>query len=183
MMSRAWTDLHSQTLLETRVFSVRKLSRQSPRDGKSHEFWVIDPPDWVNVVALTQAGELVLVEQWRHGTREVTLEVPGGMVDPGEDLESAARRELLEETGYHAEHLQRLGTVEPNPAIQSNRCTTFFAKDCRKIAETKFDTTEECVLQLVPAQDASRLVREGVISHAIVLAALSHAWVRGLIPL
>lgn len=181
-MSAAWTDLDSHTLLETRVFAVRKLRRRSPRDGQAHDFWVIDPPDWVNVVALTAEGELVLVEQWRHGTREVTLEVPGGMVDPGEDLDTAVRRELLEETGYAAEHLERLGTAEPNPAIQSNRCTTFFARNCRKVAETRFDTTEDCVLRLVPATDVGRLVREGVISHAIVLAALSHAWVRGLIP-
>jgi ADP-ribose pyrophosphatase len=182
-MSRPWSDIESQTLVETRVFAVRQVRRESPRDGLAHDFWVIDPPDWVNVVALTADGEVVLVEQWRHGTREVTLEVPGGMVDSGEDLEAAARRELLEETGYAAEHLERLGTVEPNPAIQSNRCTTFLARDCRLVAQTRFDTTEECVLRLVQAQDVGRLVREGVISHAIVLAALSHAWVRGLLPL
>lgn len=181
-MSRPWPDAHTEALLHTRVFDVRRVRRTSPKDGREHDFWVIDPPDWVNVVALTADGQLVLVEQWRHGTGEVTLEVPGGMVDPGEALDVAIRRELLEETGYAAEQFTVIGCVEPNPAIQSNRCTTFLATGCRRVQDTSFDTTEDCVLRLVPAIDIAGMVREGVISHAIVLAALSHAWVRGLLP-
>lgn len=181
-MSEAWRDDSAEVLLRTRVFSVRRVHRTSPKDGAGHDFWIVDPPDWVNVVALTDAGEVVLVEQWRHGTGTVTLEVPGGMIDPGEDEETAARRELLEETGYSADHFELLGCAEPNPAILSNRCTTFLARGCRKLHDTQFDATEDCTLRLVPALQISELVRAGVISHAIVLAALSHAWVRGVLP-
>lgn len=179
---RAWLDRESETLLQTRVFAVRRVARESPKDGRLHDFWVLDPPDWVNVVALTTEGQLLLVEQWRHGTGERTLEVPGGMVDLGESAEEAARRELLEETGFEAETFEAIGCVEPNPAIQSNRCTTFLARGCRLVQAPAFDTTEECGLVQVPATEVAMLVREGVISHAIVLAALSHAWVRGLLP-
>lgn len=182
-MSRPWSDREEQTVLRTRVFAVRALKRSSPRTGHDHDFFVIDPPEWVNVVALTDEGLVVLVEQWRHGTREVTLEIPGGMVDPGESPEEAARRELLEETGYGAERLIEVGRVEPNPAIQSNRCTTYVALGCKPTAETRFDSTEECVLRLEPAERMAGLVREGIISHALVVAALAYAWLGGWLPM
>lgn len=182
-MSRPWLDVSREVLLKTRVFAVDLLRRQSPRDGQIHDFWVIHPPDWVNLVALTEDNQLILVEQWRHGTGEVTLEIPGGMIDPGETPEQAARRELREETGYAAEKLQQIGVVEPNPAIQSNRCTTFLALDCQKVAETHFDATEECVLRLEPAKTVADLLRNGTIDHALVVAALNFAFLRGSLPM
>ena len=182
-MSRPWLEQSFEILLKTRVFAVRALRRQSPRDGTHHDFWVIDPPDWVNIVALTEDNQLVLVEQWRHGSRTVTLEIPGGMVDPGEASEQAARRELLEETGYASDDWQWLGEVLPNPAIQSNRCATWLARNCRLVADTHFDTTEECVLRLEPADRAADLMRTGVIDHALVVAALNFAFLRGSLPL
>lgn len=182
-MSRPWQEQSSEMLLKTRVFAVRALRRQSPRDGSHHEFWVIDPPDWVNIVALTTDNQLVLVEQWRHGTQSVTVEIPGGMLDPGETPLQAAQRELLEETGYASADWQWLGEVLPNPAIQSNRCTTFLARDCQRVAETNFDTTEECLLRLEPAGSAADLMRSGVIDHALVVAALNFAFLRGSLPL
>ena len=182
-MSRPWKNLGQQLLLQTRVFAVRAWQRQSPETAKSHDFWVIEPPDWVNIVALTTAGELVLVEQWRHGTGAVTVEIPGGMIDPGETPEVAARRELLEETGYAAQTLTWIGCVEPNPAIQSNRCTTFLALGCERVAETHFDSTEECVLRLEPMDGVADLVRSGVIDHALVVAALQFAFLRGALPM
>lgn len=181
-MSRPWKDLSHDLLLQTRVFAVRAWERLSPETGNPHTFWVIEPPDWVNVVALTADGQLVLVEQWRHGTGAVTLEIPGGMIDPGESPVDAARRELLEETGYAAKTLTFLGRVEPNPAIQSNRCTTFLALDCEQVGETHFDTTEECVLRLEPAVGVADLVRSGQIDHSLVVAALSFAFLGGHLP-
>ncbi len=182
-MSRPWLDHSFEILLKTRVFAVRALRRLSPRDGSLHDFWVIDAPDWVNIVALTADDQLVLVEQWRHGSQSVTVEVPGGMLDPGEDALTAAKRELREETGYAAEDWQWLGEVLPNPAIQSNRCATYLARNCRRVAETQFDTTEECVLRLEPADGVAALIRSGEINHAIVVAALNFAFLRGVLPM
>ena len=182
-MSQPWLQSSAETLLKTRVFAIRALRRQSPRDGQMHDFWVIDAPDWVNVVALTADGQLVLVEQWRHGTESVTVEVPGGMIDPGETPLLAAQRELLEETGYASDNWQQIGVVLPNPAIQSNRCTTFLAKNCRHVAETRFDATEECVLRLIAAETAADKIRDGTIDHAIVIAALNFAFLHGHLPM
>jgi ADP-ribose pyrophosphatase len=181
-MSRPWLQTSAAILLKTRVFAVRALRRQSPRDGQTHEFWVIDAPDWVNIVALTPDNQLVLIDQWRHGSESVTIEVPGGMIDPGETPLLAAQRELLEETGFASDEWLQIGVVLPNPAIQSNRCTTFLARNCRQVAATHFDTTEECVLRLVPAATAADLIRDGSIDHAIVIAALSFAFLHGYIP-
>ena len=182
-MSRPWVEKSRETLVETRIFSVQEVQRESPRDGQPHAFWVLDPPDWVNVVALTADRQLVLIDQWRHGSQTVVTEIPGGMLDPGEDALTAAKRELLEETGYASEDWTWLGQVLPNPAFQSNRCATFLARDCVRVAEPQFDTTEECVLRLEPASSAAELVLSGVIDHALVVAALHFAFLRGALQI
>jgi len=182
-MDRRWTEVSAETLIENRLFSLRAHRRRSPRDGVEHTFWALDSVDWVNVVALTDDGMIVLIEQFRHGTSEVTLEIPGGMVDPGETPEQAALRELREETGYAPAHVRKLGRVDPNPAIQSNRCHTFLATGCRRVSTPAFDHTEDCTLRLEPAKRASDLVRTGEIAHALVLSALAYAWLDGALPL
>ena len=106
----------------------------------------------MNVVALTEDGKAVLVKQFRHGTRETTLEIPGGAVDPGDRSPlAAARRELREETGYVARRWTRIGLVQPNPAFQTNACTTFLAEMCRRAGEPDPDEGEELEVVLVPA--------------------------------
>ncbi len=122
----------------------------SPRTGQPHEMFVLQQPNWVNVIPLTHDDEVIMVEQWRHGTRSVHLETPGGLMDEGEEPEQSARRELLEETGYQAGSVVRLGMVYPNPAIQSNQQFYILAKDCRKVAEPKLDNAEDITVKLVP---------------------------------
>lgn len=182
-MPQPWPELNRRTLATTRVFDVAVADRVSPRTGKTHEFALIHCPDWVNVVALTDDGQLVLIEQWRHGTQTVTIEVPGGMVDPGETPADAARRELLEETGFACRELHWIGTVEPNPALQGNRCHSFVATGCSRAQDTHFDTTEDCALRLEPASRAAALVMDGTITHALTVAAFGHAWMRGHLAL
>lgn len=177
-----WPELSRETLATTRVFSVHQALRRSPRTGKAHTFGLIDCPDWVNVVPLTDDGHVVFVQQWRHGTQSVTLEVPGGMVDPGETPLQAAARELDEETGYAFQTLAQLGTVAPNPALQGNRCHTFLARGCTPRRQTHFDATEDCQLRLVPFAALPELVRSGAIDHALVVAALTHAWLARALP-
>ena len=141
--------------------------------GTEHAFYVLEGADWVNVVALTGDGEMLFVRQWRHGTGGETLEIPGGMIDATDPTpEDAARRELLEETGFASSRWTHIGTVDPNPAIQSNRCFTFLATDAEQVAEPEPDGNEELHLVLEPLSSVRDLVAGGRIEHALVVAAL-----------
>lgn len=168
-----WPVVRSERLGDFRVFRVRRDVAVSPARGTEHDFYVLEGADWVNVVALTEAGEMLFVRQWRHGAAEETLEIPGGCVDPGDASPlAAARRELLEETGHVSDDWAGLGWVSPNPAIQANRCFSFLARACRKVAEPSPDGTEDLRVEALPEAGVPALVSSGRIRHALVLAAL-----------
>lgn len=154
------------------MFDVQRSRVRSPRNGLLHDFYGIECADWVNVIPFTPEGDVVLVRQYRHGADRVTLEVPGGIVDPGEAPAAAAARELLEETGYRAEEILPLGGVNPNPALFGNRLHAFVARGARRVAEIANDHSEETFVTLVPARELRRLVLDGGIDHALVVASL-----------
>jgi len=170
-MIKKWNIVNSQPLESNRVFSTRKDTSLSPITGNEHDFFVIEAPDWINVIALTENDEVVLIEQFRHGSQSVTVEIPGGMVDPGEEPLQTAKRELLEETGYAGDSWASIGEVLPNPAIQNNKCYTFLVTNCKKVGEPKFDTTEEILTYTKPSSEITKLVAEGKITHSLVIAA------------
>lgn len=170
-----WQLSDDELIAETRVFTLRRHRAVSPADpAKSGEFVYIDAPDWVNVVALTPAREVVLIEQYRHGTREVTLEVPGGTVDEGEEPLRAGLRELREETGYEGAGGRLIGLVTPNPAMMNNRCHTVLVQEVERRHEPALDGLEEIHTRLAPLEGIADMIRRGDISHALVVAAFHH---------
>jgi 8-oxo-dGTP pyrophosphatase MutT (NUDIX family) len=174
-----WREDGRETAFRSRVFDVTRRRRvEASPEGRAGEFYVLEAPDWVNVVALTPDRQLVLVEQWRHGVERTTLEIPGGMVDPGEGALEAAKRELAEETGYSAPAWSRLGVIDPNPAIQANRCHTYLAEDATRAGTARFDGHERCRLVLAPFERVGELVASGRITHALVVVALHFASLR-----
>jgi ADP-ribose pyrophosphatase len=172
-MIKPWKCIRSQPAQSFRVFSIRTDTTISPRTGTEHDFYIIESRDWINVIPLTTDHQVVMIRQYRHGSREVTLEIPGGLSDPGDTPEKAAARELLEETGYQAKEWTKIGVVNPNPAIFNNRCYTFLAQDIKKIAAPTPDQAEDIEVILIPLSKIPELIRKGEIDHAIVITAFS----------
>ncbi len=181
-----WEKLGSELRLETRIFDVTSVQyRHGPR-AVSRDFTVIEAPDWVNVIAVTLDGHLVLVRQFRFGTDEFSLEVPGGVIERGEDPVAAGVRELTEETGYTGANARLVGSVHPNPAILSNHCHLVLVEDARKTHELAWDPDEEIQVVTKPVEEAFALARSGGITHSLVLNALflfePHWWrMKGLV--
>jgi ADP-ribose pyrophosphatase len=177
-MIKPWKRIRSRRAQPFRVFSIRTDTTLSPRTGMEHDFYVIESVDWVNIIPLTDDHRVVMIRQYRHGSREVTLEIPGGLMDPGDTPKKAAARELLEETGYQAERWTKIGVVNPNPAIFNNRCYTFLAQDVRKIAAPTPDQTEDIEVVLIPMKEIPGLILKGEIDHAMVIAAFTWYFLR-----
>jgi 8-oxo-dGTP pyrophosphatase MutT (NUDIX family) len=169
---RAWTLLDKQLALQARIFRVVLSRWRSPRTQVEHTFTVIDSADFVNVIALDTQDNLVMIRQFRLGTERFTLEVPGGMIDPGEQPLAAAERELYEECGYRAERMIDLGTVETNPAIFNNRAHMFLAEGCVHAGAQVLDDAEDIEVVTIPVAEALRMLRDGRINHALVAVAL-----------
>jgi 8-oxo-dGTP pyrophosphatase MutT (NUDIX family) len=169
-----WEQVSEESLVRYKVFDVVKSRRRSPRTGAEIGFFLVRTPDWVNVVAITEDEQLLLVRQYRHGTKQFSLEIPGGLIDPHEtDPAAAAARELREETGFLHGELRPLGVMTPNPAVFTNRCHAYLATGCRKVGDLHMDPGEDIEVQLVPVTEVDALIRSGAIDHALVLAALA----------
>jgi 8-oxo-dGTP pyrophosphatase MutT (NUDIX family) len=174
-MLKPWKKVSSKPVGDFRIFRIRSDRLISPRTQKQHDFFVIDCVNWVNVIALTPDRQLVMIEQYRHGSGSVELEVPGGMIDARDaSPEAAALRELREETGYAGGQPRLIGQVFPNPAIMSNTCFTVLVENCQCLHPVEFDDGEDLVTRLMPPADVPELVASGKIRHSLVVAALYH---------
>lgn len=170
---KPWKKVGSKAAGDFRIFTIRSDVVVSPRTQKEHDFYVIDCVNWVNVIAITPDQHLVMIEQYRHGSTTVELEIPGGMIDPKDaSPEAAGLRELREETGYEGENVQRIGQVFPNPAIMSNTCFTVLVENCKLVHAVEFDHGEDLATRLVPVADIPGLVAAGKIQHSLVVVAL-----------
>ena len=170
----AWAQEAESVRQDSRLFRQVVARRRSPHTGRAHEFYRLEGPDWINVIAFTPDGDLLVVEQFRHGIDASTLEIPGGGCDAGEDPGTAARRELLEETGHAAERWVTLGACTPNPATQSNRCHSYLALGCRPVADLALDPAEELQVWACPWPEWRARMGRGEIHHALVLAAFMY---------
>lgn len=179
MPERDWTLLGSQDVGDHRIFRIRHDRYRLETSGAEQDFVVLEAPDWVNIVPVTPDGQVVLVNQFRHGIGRTTLEVPGGIVDPGESAEEAAVRELREETGFVAERVKLLGRVTPNPAILQNHCYNFLADGCRRRSEPDLDALEQIEVVLHPIDRIEDLIRTEAISNSMVINAFAFMGILG----
>ena len=171
MSIRRWEKIGSRKTEAYEIFALRTDRSRSPRTGNVHDFYVLETADWVNIIPITRQNEVVLIRQYRHGIQEITLEIPGGIIENDDTPESAARRELREETGYSASEIYLLGKVFPNPAFLNNRCYTYLASDVRLNGDLKQDEKEDIEVVLRPVEEIPLLIQNGEISHSLIIAA------------
>jgi ADP-ribose pyrophosphatase len=169
---RAWLELEREQIADCRIFTVERSSARSPVDSAPHAFHRIRCVDWVQILPITADGNAVLVRQYRHGPQRMTLEMPGGLIEPGEDPAAAALRECLEETGYRGQQALSLGVVSPNPALFTNRLHGFYATGVELESAVQNTSTELTEVVLVRVADLEELLLSGEIDHALVAAAI-----------
>jgi len=167
MARAAWKRVSSDAYGERPKHRLLREGFVSGRTGQTIEALVIDAPHWASVVPLTADGQVVLVRQYRFGTLSEVLEVPGGLVDPGEAPVVAAQRELREETGYRCERMTSLGSVSPNPAFMRNRLHYFVAEGCVLDGSQQLDPGEDIAVELHALSSIDGLIARGELDHAL----------------
>ncbi|HZA14361.1 MAG TPA: NUDIX hydrolase [Myxococcaceae bacterium] len=175
---REWKRLRTGEVTDYRILRIREDVVGDPRGGVERPRAIIEAPDWVHIIPVTLSDEVVLVRQFRFGIWSNSLEIPGGVVEAGEDPKAAAVRELEEETGYVPGRVLALGAIHPNPAILTNTCHTFLALGCEKTGQIDPDADEDIQLVLEPRRRIPELISTRAITHALVLCAflLERLW-------
>jgi len=178
--NKSWKVHSTKEILHTPIFKVHVDNSECPRTGRRGDFYKFKFGNWVNIVAMTSKDEMVMIRQFRHGSRKWELEIPGGLIDLTDvDPVFAGQRELLEETGYKGGNARIIGSVCPNPALQGNICYTVFVDGASKASATAMDDFEDIETILVPVRKVKGLVMDGKIKHGLVLNALMFYLLRG----
>ena len=173
-----WEKLSSKYLVKEKWATLRVDSCKMPNGTLIDDYYVLEYPDWVNAVALTEKNEVILIKQYRHAAGEVILEVPGGCVDPGEAPEAAVKRELLEETGYEFDSIELISTVYANPSTSYNKTWCFIAKGGRKVAEQSLDGAEEIEVLTVSLAELKKMLFENQFGQALHTSSIFYALVK-----
>ena len=175
-----WTEQERKKVFECKIFSVWESHCKSPvsqgNDGEPQVFSVIDTKDWVIIVPVingTEGRQFVMVRQWRHGSQCLSLEFPGGVIEPGEKIEDAAARELREETGYKPGKIEKLGEFCPNPAIMSNKVHFFLAEELTGNGKQDLDDDEYVEAALVGIKDVFQGMGKKPYIHSLMGTALA----------
>lgn len=175
-MNPEWQTLSSEYLFYDQWFKVRKEKYQTPTGKIVEPYYVYEFPTWVGVVPVTEEGKIVMIKQYRHAIGEVCIEIPGGCVDDTDkDYETAAARELFEETGYKFTSYDYLGKVSPNPSTNTNFLHMFLARGGKKIAHQKLDVHEEIEVVLFSVDEIKMLLRERKIVQSMHISCIVYA--------
>jgi 8-oxo-dGTP pyrophosphatase MutT (NUDIX family) len=169
-----WNEKSRKNLFSNRIFTIQERVCLSP-SGEEGAFSVMDCPDWAIVVPVLKTArgtEFIMVRQWRHGSRELSLEFPGGVCEPEETVETAAARELREETAYKAGRLLKLGEMSPNPAIMTNRVHFFLAEDLQNTGNQDLDVDEYIDIEIMPINTVIQSMGKPPYIHSLMAAAL-----------
>lgn len=175
---KPWKISQQERILTTPIFTID--SHKASNHEKSGTFYKLNAPNWINVIALTENQEIVLIYQYRHGIDKVSLEIPGGAIDSNEDPLEAAKRELKEETGYESANWIDLGKTSVNPAFMNNYTFLFLAKECKLTSKQELDLMEEIQVINVPKQDFIDKIVNEEIDHSLILAAVCKALLKNV---
>lgn len=175
MNEMTWEKLSSTYLVKEQWATLRVDACRMPDGTVIDDYYVLEYPEWVNAIALTDENEVILIRQYRHAAEKVILELPGGCVDPGESPAEAIRRELLEETGYEFESIEQLCTLYANPSTSGNTTTSFVAKGGRKTQEQHLDGREQIEVLIVSLPEFKKLVLENQFPQALHASAAFYA--------
>ena len=172
-MTKAWKVIEEQYYEKFRIFSAKRSRRENPRTGKPFDFFLMEGMDWTNTILLTPENNIVLVEQYRQGADRVTIELPGGAVEPDEDVMKAASREVLEETGFAVSEMNFLGSAFANPAMQSMKLHIFLGRTLDRTPQPQqLDSEEDIRIIVKPIDEFLEDVRQGKAEHALTVAAI-----------